>query len=229
MAAVPDADNFRDLGGLVTADGQRLRTGLLFRSEYPHFLDRRGSSELGLRTVVDLRRDDEVAHATRPWCEWGVEWHQVSLSAGTMSSWLAGYHFYAVHCPDDVTRAIATLVRPGALPALFFCAAGKDRTGIIAALLLTVLGADRETVIEDYLRTSAGIGRIVERLINEAPYADVLTALADTELEPRPDLLEALLDWLDERGGARAWLEARGVIAVDLDAFRAQMLEPTTA
>lgn len=213
----------------MTADRQRLRTGLLFRSEYPHFLDRRGSSELRLRTVVDLRRDEEVAHATRPWGEWGVEWHQVSLSAGTMSSWLAGYHFYAVHCPDDVARAIATLVQPRALPALFFCAAGKDRTGIVAALLLTVLGVDRKTVIEDYLRTSAGIGRVVERLIREAPYTDVLTSLADTELEPRPELLEALLDWLDERGGVRAWLEAQGVPAVDLDAFCAEMLEPPTA
>lgn len=222
----PAADNFRDLGGLATPDGRLVRRGRLFRSEYPHYLDDAGSAELNLRTAVDLRRDDEVAHETRPWQDWGVEWHQVSLNAGSMSSWVAGYHFYAVHCPADVARAVATLVRPGALPAMFFCAAGKDRTGIVAALLLTVLGVDRATVIEDYMRTIDGIGRVVGRLIHEAPYVEVLTTLGATELDPRPDLLEALLDWVDERGGARAWLLSQGVSAEDLDAFEAEILEP---
>lgn len=33
---------------------------------------------------------------------------------------------------------------------MFYCKAGKDRTGIVAALLLSVAGASEEQIIEDY-------------------------------------------------------------------------------
>ncbi|KAF6253028.1 protein-tyrosine phosphatase-like protein [Scenedesmus sp. NREL 46B-D3] len=36
-------------------------------------------------------------------------------------------------------------------PVLFFCKAGKDRTGLLAALLLSVLGASEEAILQDYV------------------------------------------------------------------------------
>ena len=51
--------NFRDLGGRVTADGARIRPGLLFRSESVAYLSAADTSrlvdDLGLATVIDLR------------------------------------------------------------------------------------------------------------------------------------------------------------------------------
>ena len=50
--------NFRDVGGLPTADGGRVRTGLLFRSVDLSRLDEAGAATLaglGIRTVFDLR------------------------------------------------------------------------------------------------------------------------------------------------------------------------------
>lgn len=37
-------------------------------------------------------------------------------------------------------------------PTLFFCKAGKDRTGLLAVLLLSVCGASREQILRDYSR-----------------------------------------------------------------------------
>ncbi|MGH8877991.1 MAG: tyrosine-protein phosphatase, partial [Stackebrandtia sp.] len=57
--------NFRDLGGLPAMGGGKVRTGLVFRSDQfgnasdgdiNYIVD-----ELGLKTVVDLRRDTEIA------------------------------------------------------------------------------------------------------------------------------------------------------------------------
>ena len=39
------------------------------------------------------------------------------------------------------------------MPAVFFCNAGKDRTGAVAAMVLGLLGVDDETVAADYART----------------------------------------------------------------------------
>ena len=41
---------------------------------------------------------------------------------------------------DRFRIALTTLAQPGALPAVFHCAAGKDRTGLLAALLLALAG-----------------------------------------------------------------------------------------
>jgi protein tyrosine/serine phosphatase len=37
-------------------------------------------------------------------------------------------------------------------PLLFYCAAGKDRTGMVAALLLSCCGASEEEIVADYIR-----------------------------------------------------------------------------
>lgn len=221
------AANLRDLGGLVGRDGRRLRHGLLFRSEFPVYLDAAGDAIglLGVRTVLDLRRDDEVAHETHPWSAWGVTHRQVPLDAGGDSSWRAGYQAYLEEGPELVAEAVATVVAPGALPALFFCAAGKDRTGVVAALLLSVLGVDREAVMADHLRTAAGIDRIVDRLVVAPPYKDQLAGLTRDDLAPHPELLTRLLDWVDARGGAEEWLVERGVRAEHLESFRTHALE----
>jgi Tyrosine phosphatase family len=37
---------------------------------------------------------------------------------------------------------------------MFYCTAGKDRTGWLAAIILTALGVDERTVVADYLMTN---------------------------------------------------------------------------
>jgi protein-tyrosine phosphatase len=54
----------RDVGGLATADGQAVRTGLLFRSSALDRLDGAAEAEfarLGVRTIYDLRTEAERA------------------------------------------------------------------------------------------------------------------------------------------------------------------------
>src|SRR4051794_20133279 len=62
-ARLTNAPNFRDLGGIATRDGRVLRHGLVYRSGVLDTLDDADVSrlsELGVRTVIDLRSDDEV-------------------------------------------------------------------------------------------------------------------------------------------------------------------------
>ncbi len=57
--------NLRDIGGYRTADGGRVRWRTLLRSGALRGLDGSGQAvlaQLGLRTIVDLREDAEVAH-----------------------------------------------------------------------------------------------------------------------------------------------------------------------
>lgn len=58
-----NATNARDLGGIPTSDGRRVRSGLLFRSSALNRLteaDLEAVAKLGLSSVVDLRSEREV-------------------------------------------------------------------------------------------------------------------------------------------------------------------------
>lgn len=58
------APNFRDLGGLPTADGRHIRPGRLLRCGHLEYITEADSKKLledyGLRTVVDLRTENEM-------------------------------------------------------------------------------------------------------------------------------------------------------------------------
>lgn len=223
------AVNLRDLGGQVGQDGRKVRHGLLFRSEFPNYLDGEGVAVLRVRTALDLRRAEELALESHHWAEWGVRHHHVPLTAGGASSWRAGYQRYLEEGPTAVVDAVSTLISPGALPAIFFCAAGKDRTGVVATLVLSVLGVHHDSILRDHARSAVGIDQIVARLAPTPPYAAQLDGLSVHDLAPHPDFVTSLLDWLDVRGGSESWLISNGVEADHLTTFREMLLEPATS
>ena len=47
-------------------------------------------------------------------------------------------------------RALLSSLERGA-PVLFFCRAGKDRTGLVAALILSICGVSDEFILNDYV------------------------------------------------------------------------------
>ncbi len=60
--------NFRDIGGYETVDGRRVRWGSVFRSDTLHRLttaDLELASEIGIRTVIDLRSRGELERSGR--------------------------------------------------------------------------------------------------------------------------------------------------------------------
>ena len=125
--------------------------------------------------------------------------------------------------------AAVRLIADGeALPVLFHCTAGKDRTGWLSAILLTALGVDRDQVVTDYLRTEQ---------FNAASNEYLLTVLAKRMPDPLAalPLLQARLEYIEAAfaeadaifGGMDGYL--RDGLELDeptLAALRSHLLEP---
>lgn len=60
LVSVGGTKNLRDLGGLRTAEGRVVRSGVLFRSDTLHEADSDDLARLGLACVVDFRSEAEV-------------------------------------------------------------------------------------------------------------------------------------------------------------------------
>lgn len=219
--------NLRDLGGLRTVDGQRVRRGRVYRSDCPRTptADSSLARDLSLLTVVDLRHRAEVDFECVRWAEHGVEHVVCSFSAGGTSSWHAAYEAYLQHRPERVVTAVRQVLAPARHPVLFHCAAGKDRTGVLAALLLCVLGVTEEGIVADYLLTEHALAPVLARLRSSEPYAAMLAATDDDAHRPQPATMRSFLAWLDAHGGAEKWLRHHGVPEREITGFRDALLE----
>lgn len=227
LRTLAGSHNVRDLGGLATASGLRVRTGQVFRSDYPAFADADTGAlrDLGLRTVIDLRRGTEAAVERVDWESRGVICERWPLTAGRESSWHARYPAYLVHRPETVVGAVRGVMSPEGHAVLFHCAAGKDRTGVVAALLLAVLGVPADDIVADYVLSAPSVGPVLDRLVGMELYSAMLAGSTAEDQEPRAEHMHALLDWLGERGGAEGWLLDHGAPDVEISNFRDAMLE----
>ena len=60
---------------------------------------------------------------------------------------------------------------------LYFCGAGKDRTGVVSAILLKKLGFDDQTILDDYMKTKENLLDFLTNYVNEHPQVDINTII----------------------------------------------------
>ncbi|MSW82989.1 MAG: hypothetical protein F2840_17840, partial [Actinobacteria bacterium] len=153
--------NVRDIGGYRTADGGVVRRGMLFRASSLHRLDDEGAwAEFGAGTAIDLRYDRERLAFPLPEFITGTvntpflpnDWDADPVTrALPAAEFLASVFRDMVDFGGDTVRTVlARLASADAYPAVFFCMAGKDRTGVLAAVLLALLGVSDDDIVRDF-------------------------------------------------------------------------------
>jgi protein-tyrosine phosphatase len=233
------AVNVRELGGLSTVGGRRVRAGMVLRSASLADLTDDDVTTLrgaGLRTVVDLRGGAEVERDGRgPLAGTTVGYRNLPV-VGARSvrldqaedietgSLLAHYVTYLETSADVVVEVVRLLARPEAVPAVVHCAAGKDRTGVVVAVLLDALGVDRAQIVADYAATEANMPLVRAQLSASATTRELGT-VPDWVLTALPETMEGLLAHLDTQGGTVAWLLSHGLTDDELAQLRATLLE----
>lgn len=228
--------NFRDIGGLPAGD-RLTRRGVLFRSgSLAHLTDegREALRGLGLRRIVDLRADDELAYEPSRIDGLGVETLRAPLFLGSSASFFVDdvtlpdmYRGLVDGAPERIVEVVRAVL--GDQPVLVHCTVGKDRTGVTVALILAAAGVEVDAVVADYARTESMLPPERNRLVLAHlralhPEARHLEDLATRSPGP---VLRALLEDLTERFGSVAgYLRAHGVSDDELAELRRVLLAP---
>lgn len=235
--------NLREVRDYPAAGARTVRGGLLYRSDALHQLDGDGQAALrerGIRTVLDLREPAE--REREPDRLDGVGATLVShplLNAGASGAARPSgglelpvlYEWIVANRGPRVAAAVGELARPGALPIVVHCTAGKDRTGIVIALLLSALGVDDETVAADFAVTELNLGDAFRRNFLERAVANGAdaTALASV-LGSDPSLAHQVLDQVSASDGSAAgYLVRHGLPEADLTALGELLLTPSAS
>ncbi|PKW11287.1 protein-tyrosine phosphatase [Streptomyces sp. 1222.5] len=223
--------NFRDVGGLPTVDGRRVRQGVLFRSGHlAHATpaDAAFLATLGLHTIFDFRNAADqklegpdvelpgVRNVNLPLSDPadGAEfWKMVRdgdldqlraiLDGGKGAGrMIASYRTIVKQRTGEHSRVLHSLAEDS-VPALMHCAAGKDRAGISIAVTLLAVGVEREAIVADYLESNAKHRRYKVRRSGsqDSAYTPEVMELLSPLFDARAEYLEAAFDSIEETWG----------------------------
>ncbi len=177
--------NARDLGGMRTSTGKRIRPDALIRSGQLGRMDEADIQKLSerVRLVIDLRDATEAAELPDR-IPPSVDYLELpileDLAAGISRDQRSDEEIYRslLKEPESSKEYMCSMYRQFVVSShsraqyriflkllkayagsgkavLWHCSAGKDRAGIAALLVEHVLGVPRQTILEDYLLTNA--------------------------------------------------------------------------
>jgi protein-tyrosine phosphatase len=222
-----------------------VRHGRLFRSDSLASVSdadlRHIVETLGLRTAIDLRAGHEVYdHPHRPVLDAGVVVHHRPIVDETRRrrdsdapADLALDDIYLLMLErfgDRIAAVVELIADADGHPAVFFCAAGKDRTGLVAAMILGALGVTDETIATDYAFTAGVLPVLAER---NRVRAEARGASAEVQLDAYSQalamaeaatMLSVLTQLRTEHGSIDGYLEAHGLAAHRVESLRAGLL-----
>lgn len=241
--------NLRDFGGLPTVNGNRMKTGLLYRSGNLEKLSNSNLlaiSELHLQTVIDFRSMEEQSKS--PGGFPGNRKVSLPCNIDQITRQRLRPLLLRRYADDEIVEAIDSvykemtdlMVHPvgemiriilgtGNCPVLIHCRAGKDRTGFAAAIIQLAMGVDQETIMHEYLKSnefiSPKISKALKRLrlftLGLFPKGNLQAAF-----EVKAQYLNTAFSVIENKyGGLERYLASGGVHREDLDALKLKLLE----
>jgi protein-tyrosine phosphatase len=247
--------NFRDVGGVPTADGRRLRYGVLFRSGHlAHATEDDAAflGGLGLHTVFDFRNSADqalegpdvelpgVRNVNIPLSDPadGAEfWKMVRdgelnqlrtvLSDGQGAArMIASYRSMIKNRTAEHSRILHSLAEDS-VPALMHCAAGKDRAGLSVAVTLMALGVEQEAIEADYLQSNSPHRRYKMHHGPKGEVSPEVVELLSPLFDARASYLTAAMTAIEETwGGVEGYLtDGLGLRPATRERLRERLLE----
>jgi protein tyrosine/serine phosphatase len=237
--------NVRELGGLPTRDGGETRLGAVVRADSVRQLTDEGWQALvehGIRTVVDLRGQDE--RADDPPAELPVQVVHVPFFEATAAEWQEiadELDAAAKAAPDAATatrdvyliflerfrRNVAAAVRAVANApeggVVVHCVGGKDRTGLLSAFLLHLAGVTDEEIASDYALSEERLRPRHEAWFAAAESDEELERLQRIAQTPAASMAGVFTELERRHGGVEAYLRGAGVSDEELELVRARL------
>ena len=174
------------MGSLLqsTLNTRALPTGQLryIRSDYPGKLTAAEVQWLlqnDITTIIDLREEKE--YRLNPCIlesESGFTYYHLPVTGGgdTPKSPDAVADVYLGMIDEQMDKIIGTIL-DAKTNVLFFCGAGKDRTGVVSAIILKRLGYSSQKIIEDYMETKNNLNEFLTEYVQAHPEVDIRTIM----------------------------------------------------
>ena len=148
------------------------------RSDYPGNLSDDEVNWLvknNITTVVDLREEKE--YVSKPCILENNEeftYYHLPVTGGgdTPQSPEAVTETYLGMLDEQMDKIISTIMNAKS-NVMYFCGAGKDRTGVVSAIILKKLGYSDQVIVDDYMETKDNLIGFLTAYVKEHPEVDI--------------------------------------------------------
>ena len=146
--SIENVSNTRDAGGMKTADGKRIRQGMIYRTAYFDEITEKGIQEARekyrIKTDLDLRKAGEGLTGVSKLGD-DIRYYQYSFPYYRGTDGIDNEENW-----ENVASAMRVFADETNYPIAFHCSLGRDRTGMVAMLLQGLLGASKTDMLRDY-------------------------------------------------------------------------------
>jgi protein-tyrosine phosphatase len=231
----PDLQNARDLGGLPTGDGGRIRSMALIRTDNHDRLTSEGVAmlrESGVKQIVDLRSSWEAEkypspfklepeYVNQPLLNEADEHGQTLVYQAKTN--LEIYKVMLKRYEILIGKAVTAIAEAPVGGVVIHCHAGKDRTGLITALALSIAGVEPSVIAEDYAATDVFLAEHYAAELNAAKDDSTREYLQSFQ-NSSPEVMLETLGFLEKKfGSITAYLLNSGVSQDSLEHLRQRL------
>ncbi len=128
-----------------------------------------------ITTIVDLRSDEEVVRKPCYLKERdGFRYvHLPVTGGGDTPKSLEHLHIVYRQMLDEKMEEIIDVIMNAKSNVMYFCTAGKDRTGVVSAIILKRLGFSDEVIIDDYMQSKDNLMDMLMAYVSAHPEVDL--------------------------------------------------------
>ena len=164
------------------------------RSDVPTCLseqERQWLIDNNVRTVVDLREESEqIQKPCRLKTDRDFNYISMPVSGGNViPSSPDKVALSYINMVDDTMDDIVSTIMNADTNVIWFCNAGKDRTGVVSAIILSKLGYDKTYIVNDYLLSGQNLKEELESFAQNNSDVDI------NVITPKAEYLEEFLKW----------------------------------
>lgn len=126
-------------------------------------------------TIIDLRTQEEISAKPCPLSEnHKFNYINIPVTGGNaIPKSVDDVSKSYINMIDDTFWEIINTIENASENVLYFCNAGKDRTGVVSAVLLSRMGANREEIINDYMQSKENLKKMLAEFANANKDIDI--------------------------------------------------------
>lgn len=128
-----------------------------------------------ISTLIDLRSAEELKRTPCPLQNMaGFTYYHLPVAGGGDTP-KSREHLHAVYrgMMDEQIDIILKTILNATSNVMYFCTAGKDRTGVVSALLLKRFGVSENIIVEDYMKSKENLLDMLTTYVKNHPEVDI--------------------------------------------------------
>ena len=195
-------ENMRDIGGYLT-ENKIVRYNKLIRSNFPISITKENMNflkQMGIKTIIDLRSKVETnkfvsAFENNPFFE--VFHYEISSGEKIPDSPenVPISYMKMLEQKESIYHIFKKLAEEEH-GIIYFCNAGKDRTGVVTALILMTLGVKKEDIISDYVLSAKYLKEMLDTFASHYDKENIREIIT-----PKAEYMEQFLNQFNAKYG----------------------------